>query len=596
MKIDNKLFNKNKKDTSKKENKKNAVPDYSGRQRLLLGVLGLALSALLWSAGGRQIVQKEYLQDQGEKRYLRELLISAHRGEISDRNGEALAISSPMVAVWADPRHLPDDPEFITKLSSIIKVPIEKLKTQLAQQNRGFIYLQRGLSPETGEEVRKLIQKYRLNSVGLEQEYHRYYPAGEVTAHVIGITDAKDKGQEGIEKARDTELAGRPGLRQVVQDGQRRVVEEVRLVRAPEPGKSLTLSIDKRIQFLAYLELKRAVRDYKAKAGTVVVLDAQTSEILAMVNQPSFNPNDRSTLVPAAMRNRAIIDVFEPGSTMKPLLVAASLETGKVKPSTPVDTRPGQMRVGKYTVRDVHSYGMMTVTSVLTKSSNIGVTKLALAMSPEYMWSVYKQLGVGHRTELNFPGEVSGVLPHYSGWSAFEQATHSFGYGLSMTALQLASAYAILAADGMRYPISMIKLDKPPVGQRVLKASTAKAVRAMLETVISDQGTAKRASVDGYRAGGKTGTVKKAVAGGYAQHKYLGVFAGMIPIENPRLVMVIMIDEPGGKEYYGGLVAAPVFAGVMNGAMRMLNVPPDELPIDQQLTKSQTRIAKTGRH
>lgn len=576
-------------------NNKSKNPDYSARRRLLLGILSLALSALLWSAGGRQVLQQNFLQGQGEKRYLREILIPAHRGEISDRNGEALAISSPMVSIWADPRHLPSNPAFLTKMAELINVPLESLKTQLTQNNKGFVYLQHSLSPEAGEEVRKLIEHYRLGSVGLEQEYRRYYPGGEVTAHVIGITDAKDRGQEGIEKAKNTQLAGHPGLRRVVQDGQRHVVEEFKLIRNPEPGQPINLSLDKRLQFLAYLALKRAVRDNQAKAGTAVILDAQTSEILAMVNQPSFNPNDRSTLVPAAMRNRAIIDLFEPGSTLKPLAVAASLEAGKCTPNTPVDTRPGHMRVGKYMVRDIHSYGLMTVTSVLTKSSNVGVTKLALALSPEYNWRIYDSLGIGHRTELNFPGEVAGVLPHYSGWSAFEQATHSFGYGLSMTALQLASAYAILAADGVRHPISMLKLDAPPSGVRVLKATTAKAVRTMLETVISDQGTAKRAAVEGYRVAGKTGTVKKATAGGYS-NKHLSVFVGMIPAQHPRLVMAIMIDDPSGKDYYGGVVAAPVFAPVMTAAMRILNVPPDEIPLEQQLTKPQTRLAKAGGH
>ncbi|KOR30388.1 cell division protein, partial [Achromatium sp. WMS2] len=330
--------------------------------------------------------------------------------------------------------------------------------------------------------------------------------------------------------------------------------------------------------FLAYLELKRAVIENKAVGATAVILDAQTSEILAMVNQPSFNPNDRAKLTPAAMRNRAIIDLFEPGSTLKPLAVAASVDIGKCNADTPIDTRPGYMRIGRYTVRDIHSYGMLTVTSVLTKSSNVGVTKIALALTPEYNWQMYSKFGIGKRTELNFPGEVSGFLPHYSGWSSFEQATHSFGYGLNMTSLQLASAYAILAADGMHYPVSLIKLSQPPTGTRVIKASTAISLRRMLETVISDKGTAKLAAVEGYKVAGKTGTVKKAVAGGYAQNRHLAVFAGMIPADHPRLVMAIMVDEPRAKYYYGGLVAAPIFSSVMTGAMRILNVPPDHIP------------------
>lgn len=566
------------------------------RRQILLLILGLGFVALLWSAANRQIIQQDYLQVQGERRYLRELSIPAHRGEVTDRNGEPLAISSPMVSVWVDPRNLPTNPKFLNKLSQIIGMSLTELQTKIAQNNkRGFVYLRRGLSPEVGQRVLALIDQYRLGSVGLKREYQRYYPSGEITAHVVGITDAMDKGQEGIEKSQEAHLAGRPGLRKVIQDGRRLVVEEVELIRAPVPGQPLTLSLDRRLQFLTYLELKRAVDANNAKAGTAVVLDAQTSEVLAMVNQPSFNPNDRSTLVPATMRNRAVIDLFEPGSTIKPLLVAASVDAGKSTPRTPINTNPGHMRIGRYTVRDGHNYGLLNVTSVITKSSNVGVTKLALAITPEYMWRVYANLGIGQRTDLHFPGEVSGFLPHFSGWSAFEQATHSFGYGLSITALQLASAYAVIAADGIKHPISMTKLTEVPAGVRVLKASTAIALRQMMETVISDKGTAKRAAVEGYRAAGKTGTVKKAVAGGYAQHRYLGVFAGMIPADNPRLVMVIMIDEPRGDAYYGGLVAAPVFAGVMTSAMRLLNVPPSEYPVEKALNQPISRLASTGR-
>jgi len=551
-------------------------PNYGQRRRVLLAVLGVGMGALLWSAGGRQIVQKDRLQVLGELRYLRELSIPAHRGQISDRNGEPLAISSPTVSVWADPRHLPASAALLAPLSELIGVPLEVLQTQLAKNNRkGFLYLQKGLAPEVGERVLSLLDRYWVGSVGLEQEYHRYYPSGEVTAHVVGLTDAQDRGQEGMEYAHNEELTERPGRRRVIQDGRRRIVEEVELIRAPEPGRPLVLSLDRRLQFLAYRELKRAVQQHQAKAGTAVVLDVRTGEVLAMVNQPSFNPNDRAHLTPAAMRNRAVTDLFEPGSTLKPLAVAAVLEAGKATPDTPVDTRPGHLMVGRHSVRDIHSYGLLTVTSVLTKSSNVGVTKLALELEPEYMWGIYRHFGIGQATGVRFPGEVTGVLPHFSGWSPFEQATHSFGYGLSMTALQLASAYAVLAADGVHRSASLIKREQAPAGEQLLSAATARAVRRMLETVISDQGTAKRAAVAGYRVAGKTGTVKKAVAGGYAQHRYLSVFAGIIPASDPRLVMVVMIDEPQGKDYYGGVVAAPVFAEVMLGAMRMLNVPPD---------------------
>lgn len=569
-----------------------SVPNYRQRRQVLLWLLGLGLIVLLWSAGNRQIVQKHYLQVQGERRYLRDMSIPAHRGEITDRHGEPLAISSPMVSVWVDPRNMPTNSTFLTKLANIINMPLDELHTKIARNNkRGFIYLRRGLSPEIGKAILNLVDHYRLGSVGLKREYRRYYPSGEITAHVVGLTDVMDHGQEGVERSQNQYLTGYPGLRKVIQDGRRRVVEEVELVRPPIPGQKLTLSIDRHLQFLTYMELKEAVDSNNAKAGTAVILDAQTSEILAMVNQPSFNPNNRKTLIPAAMRNRAVIDLFEPGSTIKPLLVAASVDAGKSTPHTRIDTSPGYMRVGRHAVRDIHSYGLLTVTSVLTKSSNIGVTKLALALSPEYMWRMYSSLGMGQLTDLHFPGEVSGYLPHFSGWSTFEQATHSFGYGLSLTALQLAAAYAVIAADGIKNPVSLTKLTEPPTGKRILKRKTAIAVRYMMETVISKKGTAQRAAVEGYRAAGKTGTVRKAVAGGYASRRHLSVFAGMIPVEHPRLVMVIMIDEPRGKYYYGGLVAAPVFAKVMTNAMRILNIPPSEYPIDDSLSQTRTRLA-----
>lgn len=589
---------KNIKNFKNRDNPKNQIlaPNYDQRRKMLLGILGFGFLMLLWSAANRQIFQKDYLQVQGKRRYLRELSIPAHRGEITDRHSEPLAISSPMVSVWVDPRHLPTDPKFLSKLAHIIQLPLATLQNKLAKNSkRGFVYLKRQLSPEIGKKVLAFVDRYRLGSIGIQREYRRYYPSGEIVSHVVGITDAADRGQEGIERSQDAHLAGRPGLRKVIQDGRRRVVEEVELVQAAAPGQPLMLSIDRRLQFLTYLELKRAVQINNAKAGTAVVLDAQTNEILAMVNQPSFNPNDRSKLIPSNMRNRAVIDLFEPGSTIKPLLVAASIDAGKSNPHTPIDTTPGYIRVGRYTVRDIHSYGLLTVTSILTKSSNIGVTKLALALAPEYMWRMYANLGFGQRTTLYFPGEVSGYLPHFSGWSAFEQATHSFGYGLSMTALQLAAAYSVIAADGIKRPVSLLKLTTLPAGVRVLKTRTAKAVRYMMETVISKKGTAKRAAVEGYRAAGKTGTVRKAVAGGYARRRHLSVFAGMIPVERPRLVMVIMIDEPRGKAYYGGLVAAPVFAKVMAGAMRILNVPPNEYPSKIQPSKTRTRFANNGR-
>jgi cell division protein FtsI (penicillin-binding protein 3) len=567
----------------KATNPKIVKPNYAKRRLTLLAVLAFGMAALLWSAGKLQIVQKDFLQTQGDLRYLRELALPAHRGRISDRNGAPLAISSPTVSVWADPRHLPMSGAFLPQLSELIGLPLDALRALLTDNaKKGFLYLQRGLSPEVGDSLLALLDRYRVGAVGLDHEYRRYYPNSEVTAHVIGITDAHDHGQEGLERAYDKDLAGRPGSRQVLQDGRRRIIEEVELVRSPEPGQPLTLSIDRRLQFLAYQELMQAVQKNQAQGGTAVVLDARTSEVLAMVNQPSFNPNDRSSFVPEAMRNRAVIDLFEPGSTAKALAVAAVLEAGKATPNTPVDTRPGHMLVGRRVVKDLHPCGLVTVTTVLTKSSNVGVTKLALGLEPEYMWRMYGEFGIGHATGLHFPGEEAGRLPHFSHWSSFDQATLSFGYSMSMTALQLASAYAVMANDGVRLPVSLLKVDQPPKGDRVLSVNTAVSMRRMLETVVSDQGTAKRAGVEGYRVAGKTGTVEKTINGVYVHGRVRSLFAGMIPATHPRFVMVVMIDDPGGKDHFGGLVAAPVFSAVMAGAMRMFNVPPDAEPVEEK--------------
>jgi cell division protein FtsI (penicillin-binding protein 3) len=546
------------------------------RRWILLAGLALGLVTVLVSALARQIIETDFLQDQGKRRYLRELQIPVHRGEIRDRHAEPLALSTPVVTVWADPRQLPSNAEVLEPLSALLGTKLDALRQRLARRSdKGFVYLKRGVRPSVGENVLKLLDRNKISGVGLDREYRRYYPSGEVAAHVVGLTDIDGRGLEGLELAYDQWLTGSPGSRRVILDGRGRIVEEVEGIRPPQTGKPLTLSLDRRLQFLAYRELKRAAEEHHARAGIAVILDAQTGEVLAMANQPSYNPNARRSIRPGRLRNRAVTDVFEPGSTMKPFAVAALVEAGRVEPGTPVNTAPGYMRVGRQLVRDHRNYGMLTVTSVLTKSSNVGISKLALELEPEYMWKTFSALGVGNPTDSQFPGEAAGQLPHFDGWSRFEQATHAFGYGLSVTALQLAQAYAVLAADGVRRPVSLLKLEAPPRGDRVVRATTARAVRRMLETVVSDEGTAKRAAVPGYRVAGKTGTVRKSIAGGYAKDRYHAVFAGMIPASHPRLVMVVLLDEPRGDDYYGGLVAAPVFSRVMSGAMRLLNVPPD---------------------
>ncbi len=562
------------------ERQKPAQPDYRMRRRVLLVALVLGLVAVLGFAFHRQILETEFLQDQGKRRYLRVLEIPAHRGEIRDRHGEPLAISAPVVTVWADPRRLPSTAAVLVPLARILEMKLDTLRRHLAKHSeKGFVYLKREASPEVGKAVLALMDEYKAEGIGLEREYRRYYPSGEVSAHLVGLTDIDDRGLEGLELANNDLLSATPGARRVIQDGRGRMVAEVEGIRPPRAGKTLTLSLDRHLQFLAYRELKRAVLANKAKGGSAVVLDVRSGEVLAMVNQPGYNPNDRKTMRAARLRNRAVTDVFEPGSTMKPLALAAVLEAGKATRRSLVDTTPGYMKVGRHRVRDHRNYGLLDVTGVLTKSSNVGVSKLALRLEPEQLWSAFDNLGLGQSTASGFPGEVAGILPHFSGWGRFEQATHAFGYGLSVTVLQLAQAHGVLAADGLRRPISLLRLDTPPPGERVFKADTARALRLMMETVVSDKGTARLAAVAGYRVAGKTGTVKKAEAGGYSKDRYQAVFVGMLPATRPRLVMAVMIDEPRGDDYYGGLVAAPVFSRVMTGAMRMLNVAPDgELP------------------
>jgi cell division protein FtsI (penicillin-binding protein 3) len=555
-----------------------AAPNPSLRRRVLMAALCLAFAAVSSVVFFRQILETDYLRGQGELRYLREAKIPARRGMILDRNGEPLAASTPVDTVWADPRKLASRPEALTPLAAALGLNAAELRERvLADPKRGFIYLKRRAGFEEVSAVRDLIEKRDLDGVDFETEYRRFYPGVEVFGHVIGFTDIEDRGQEGVELAYNDWLRAEPGLRRVIQDGRRRIVEEVEQIRPPHHGKDLTLSLDRRLQFLAYRELKAAVAEHKAVGGTAVVLDVVTGEVLAMVNQPGYNPNALRASDGERRRNRALTDTMEPGSTVKPLVVAAVLERGLVTPETRISTAGGALQVGNGVVRDVHSYGTLTVTGIITKSSNVGVVKLAQKMSYQALWQSYDALGFGRVTGVEFPAETRGTLRNYTKWRVFDHATMAFGYSLSVTAMQLAQAYGVIAADGVKRPITLLKRDTPPEGTRVFKPETARAVRAMMETVVSDQGTAKRASIPGYRVAGKTGTAKKSSGRrGYTAGRYQSVFAGMVPAGNPRMVMVVMIDEPRGKAYYGGLVAAPVFAKVMEGALRLFNVPPDE--------------------
>ena len=560
---------------------------YRFRRHLVLALLAVLPALLVWRAVDLQLLQHEFLQNQGDARHLRSVPIAAHRGMILDREGEPLAISTPVASVWVNPQEVADEPRQLARLARLLDIPYRSLRNLVNRYgNKEFVYVRRHVNPDLAAKVRAAD----LDGVYIRREYRRYYPAGEVTAHLVGFTNIDDHGQEGLELAYDSWLSGSDGLKRVVRGGRGKVVEDVEQIRRMEPGKDLVLSIDRRVPFLAYRELKAAVKRHRARAGSVVVLDVRTGEVLAMVNQPSFNPNRRKRSRSARYRNRAMTDVFEPGSTVKPFTVAAALETGRYRAATRIDTTPGILKVGHNTVRDHRNYGVIDVEHVLTKSSNVGASKIALSLKPEQLWSVYSRVGFGRDSGSAFPGEAAGFLPHHERWRRFKQATLSFGYGLSVTPLQLARAYAVLAADGVRRPVSLLRVARPPAGEQVLEPAVARAVRRMLETVVGPEGTGRLARIEGYSVAGKTGTVHKVTDKGYAEDRYLSLFAGMAPAGRPRLVTVVIIDEPRGEKYYGGEVAAPVFSRITAGALRLLDVPPDRVPL------LETRRSGGGQH
>jgi cell division protein FtsI (penicillin-binding protein 3) len=551
------------------------TPLYTGRFIVVLLMCAFVVGVLIWRMVDLQVLRTDFLQGEGDARALRTIELPAHRGMITDRNGEPLAVSAPVSSVWCDPTETLRAKKRIGELADALGMKKSHLLRYLTDRaSRRFVYLRRHLTPEAAQRVAAL----EVPGVNLQREYRRYYPSGEVSGQLVGFTDIDDHGQEGMELAYDEWLRGIPGKTQVLKDRIGRVVEDAPGRVEPQPGKDLALTIDRRLQYLAYRALKAAVAQHRAQSGSAVVLDARTGEILAMVNQPSFNPNNRKALKPALFRNRAVTDLFEPGSTLKPFTVAAGLESGLYRPGTLIDTHPGRYKVGRQWVRDVRDYGELDVTRVIAKSSNVGASKIALSLDPGFFYGLLSGVGFGWLPESGFPGEAIGDLPHYTHWSRFEQATLSFGYGLSTSVLQLARAYSVLAADGELRPVSLVKTDQPVAATRVLSADTARAVRAMMEHVVGPEGTGRRAAIPGYRVAGKTGTVRKSVAGGYAEDRHVAVFAGMVPASAPRLVMVVMLDEPAGDEYYGGQVAAPVFSRVMKAALRLFNVPPDDLP------------------
>ena len=549
---------------------------FNGRRAFLFLCMGLAAASLVWRAVCLQVLDKEFLLSQADARHLRVVSLPAHRGKILDRNGEPLAISTPVESVWVNPQVLGAELQRIPELTTLLSLDRDKVQELLASRaDREFIYLRRHISPALAAQVAAL----KIPGVHLQREYRRYYPGGEVTAHVTGFTNIDDSGQEGIELAYEEWLGGEPGAKRVVKDGNHRIIEDVEGISRPRPGKDLTLSIDRRIQYLAYRELKAAVQEHQARAASAVVLDVKSGEVIAMVNQPSFNLNNRQQLRNASMRNRAVTDVFEPGSTMKPFIAASALQSGRYRPETPVATSPGWMRVGVNTVRDVHDYGDLDLSGVIRKSSNVGISKVALSLPAEDIWSLLTELGFGAQTYSGFPGEASGLLSHHGGWNAIETATLAFGYGVSVTPLQLAQAYAVLATGGIKRSVTFLREGEVTEERRVLPAAVARQVLDMLEQAVGPNGTAPQARVAGYRVAGKTGTAKKSNAGGYSSKKYLAIFAGMAPASDPRFVMVVMVDEPSNGKYYGGQVAAPVFSTVMAGALRLMAVPPDDVPL-----------------
>ncbi|MCE0555751.1 penicillin-binding transpeptidase domain-containing protein [Motilimonas cestriensis] len=539
-------------------------------------VIVLVFSSLLARAAYIQIIEPDRLQKEGDLRSLRTTSTQVQRGIISDRNGQPLAISVPVQAVWADPKVIHEKGSLSNvkawqALSDVLSVETDKLINKVKNPKKRFIYLQRQVSPAMAQYVKQLA----LPGVYLKPESRRFYPAGEITSQIIGFTNIDDKGQEGIEKAYDDWLTGIPGQRQVRKDRHGRVIEDIAVVKEAQQAKDITLSIDQRIQSIAYRALKKYVKLNRATSGSAVVIDVTNGEVLAMVNSPSFNPNNRGQYQSFRVRNRAITDTFEPGSTVKPFVIAGALINNVVEPDEIIDTSPGWMRIGGRRVADHRNYGKMDLTMILQKSSNIGVSKLALELTAPRLQAAFAEFGFGSDTGIGLIGETSGVLPVRRRWSDFELATMSFGYAFTANTLQLAQAYAILGSGGVSYPLSIIKRDEKPQGEQVIPRETALQVVSMLESVTKLGGTGTQAQVEGYRVAGKTGTSRKAVAGGYGDD-YVAVFAGVAPVSNPKLAIAVIVNEPKGDRYYGGDVAAPVFAEVMDGSLQLLNVAPDD--------------------
>ena len=559
----------------KSRNTRDASASFRWRSYLLVGLLICGAMALVWRAVDLQLVDHSFLAQEGDARFSRTAVIAAHRGTITDRYGEPLAVSTPVDSVWVNPKELALATDQIPRLASALKLDRQELTRRVTSNlDRDFLYVARGRQPAEAERIKAL----GIPGVYTSREYRRYYPAGEVAGHVLGFTNVDDAGQEGLELAFDHWLAGENGAKRVIQDRYGRIVQDVESIRPARPGKDLVLSIDLRIQYLAYRELKAAIRDQRAKAGSIVVLDVTTGEVLAMVNQPAFNPNDRDQFVANTYRNRAATDILEPGSSVKPFFVAAGIAAGKYDDHSIIDTSPGFFKVGAKLEEDEHNLGQVNLATILAKSSNVGMARLALSLAPQQIWSTLERLGFGQVTTSGFPGESAGLFTNYSQWRPITIATMSHGYNISVTPLQLAHAYSAVGAFGIARPVTFLREDSPPAGQRVMDERTCRVLLSMLESVVVQEGaTGWRAAIPGYRVSGKTGTAwKTAMGGGYNTDRFNAVFGGVAPATNPRLAAVVVIDEPSNGMHQGGQVSAPVFSAVVGGALRLLAVAPDK--------------------
>jgi cell division protein FtsI (penicillin-binding protein 3) len=551
----------------------NAARQFRLRGWVVLGALALCAGAIIVRAVNLQIFQHTVLAGRGEATTTRTVKIPAHRGAILDRFLEPLAVSTPVDTVWTNPGELDASADQLPRLAKVLSRDpdwlIRRVTSNLESQ---YLVLAKQLQPDEAERVKAL----QIPGVYLQREYRRFYPGGEVTGHLLGFTGEADQGQEGLELAYEQKLSGEDGLKRVIQDRLGRVVENVDSVRPARPGEDLVTSLDLRIQYLAYRELKSAIREFQARAGSVIVIDVRTGEILAMVNQPSFNPNDRTQFDVARYRNRAATDIFEPGSSIKPFFVAAGLASGRFKPNAVIDTNPGYIKVGIKVFEDEHNLGAVDIATILAKSSNVGMAHIALALDKSTIWNTLTSLGFGQVSATGFPGESAGLLTNYTHWRELTVATLAHGYGLSVTPLQLAQGYATLGALGLRRPLTFRRVDGPVPGDSALDPQVCRDLIRLLETVVTS-GTGRPAAVRGYRVAGKTGTAWKSTGGGYSTDKYMAVFGGVVPASAPRLAAVVVIDEPSTGKYHGGDVAAPVFSAVMAGALRLLAVPPDDL-------------------